>query len=39
MKNKFLEAGQIVNTHGVQGELKIVPWADPPELPCGFEVV
>ena len=26
MKNKFLEAGQIVNTHGIQGEVKIVPW-------------
>ena len=38
MKKKFLEAGQIVNTHGVQGELKIVPWADSPEFLCGFDV-
>ena len=38
MKNKFLEAGQIVNTHGIQGELKIVPWADSPEFLCGFDV-
>ena len=38
MKNKFLEAGQIVNTHGVQGELKIVPWADSPEFLRGFDV-
>ena len=30
MKKQFLEAGKIVNTHGVQGEVKIVPWADSP---------
>ena len=30
MKSQFLEAGQIVNTHGVQGEVKIVPWCDSP---------
>ena len=24
MKNKFLEAGQIVNTHGIRGEVKII---------------
>ncbi len=31
MKNPFLETGQIVNTHGVKGEVKVVPWADSPE--------
>lgn len=31
MKNQFLETGQIVNTHGVKGEVKVVPWADSPE--------
>ena len=36
MKNKFLEAGQIVNTHGIQGEVKIVPWCDSPEFLCSF---
>ena len=30
MKKQFLEAGKIVNTHGVNGEVKIVPWADTP---------
>ena len=30
MKKQFLEAGKIVNTHGVHGEVKIVPWADSP---------
>jgi len=28
MKQEFLEAGQIVNTHGVRGEVKIAPWTD-----------
>lgn len=36
MKSQFLEAGQIVNTHGIQGEVKIVPWCDSPEILCGF---
>ena len=31
-KGKFLEAGQLVNTHGVRGEVKITPWADSPEF-------
>jgi len=29
---EFLEAGKIVNTHGVRGEVKIEPWADSPEF-------
>ena len=29
---QFLEAGQIVATHGVRGELKVLPWADGPEF-------
>ena len=28
MKKRYLEAGQIVNTHGVRGEVRIRPWAD-----------
>lgn len=28
MKKQFLEAGQIVSTHGIQGEVRIQPWAD-----------
>lgn len=30
MKKQFLEAGKIVNTHGVRGEVKILTWADTP---------
>ena len=36
MGNRFLEAGRIVNTHGVHGELKLQPWADTPGFLAGF---
>ncbi len=39
MKNQFLEAGQIVNTHGIRGEVKIVPWCDSPEFLCSFSTL
>lgn len=39
MKNQFLEAGEIVNTHGVRGEVKIMPWADSPEFLCQFDTL
>ena len=32
MKERFIEAGEIVNTHGVRGEVKIIPWTDTPEF-------
>lgn len=28
MTKQFLEAGEITNTHGIRGEVQIVPWAD-----------
>ena len=37
MKKKFLEAGKIVNTHGVKGEVKIMPWADSAEFLLRFK--
>ena len=37
MKKRFLEAGQIVSTHGVQGEVKILPWCDGPEFLKEFD--
>ena len=37
MENQFLEAGEIVSTHGVQGEVKIMPWADSPEFLLTFK--
>ncbi|MCD8117832.1 MAG: ribosome maturation factor RimM [Oscillospiraceae bacterium] len=36
MKKPYLEAGQIVSTHGVQGQVKIQPWADEPAFLTRF---
>ena len=27
MKQQYLDAGQIVSTHGIRGEVKVLPWA------------
>ena len=35
---KLLEAGRIVNTHGIRGEVKIDPWCDTPRFLCDFDV-
>lgn len=37
MKLQFIEAGEIVNTHGVRGEMKVLSWMDSPEILCGFD--
>ena len=37
MKEKYLEAGEIVNTHGIQGEMKVLPWCDGPEFLKAFK--
>lgn len=37
MLKEYLEAGKIVNTHGVRGELVVEPWADSAEFLLGFE--
>ena len=37
MKKEYLEAGKIVTTHGVRGEVKIMPYTDTPELLCEFD--
>ena len=36
MKLQMIEAGEIVTTHGVKGEVKVLPWLDTPEDLCGF---
>ncbi len=38
MKERYLEAGQIVTPHGVRGEVRIRPWADSAEFLKGFTV-
>ena len=37
MKKEYLEAGKIVTTHGIKGEVKIMPYCDSPELLCEFD--
>ncbi len=39
MKLQFLETGEIVTTHGVRGEMKVLPWADGPEFLVEFNRV
>ena len=39
MKLQFLEAGEIVTTHGVRGEVKVLPWADSPDFLLDFKRV
>ena len=36
---EFLDCGRIVNTHGVRGEVRIVPWADSPDFLCRFSTL
>ncbi len=36
MKQQYLEAGKITNTHGVRGEVRITPWADSAAFLRGF---
>ena len=37
MKLQFIEAGEIVSTHGVKGEVKVLPWVDSPDILCEFD--
>lgn len=39
MRQKYLEAGEIVNTHGIKGEVKILPWCDGPEFLKAFKTL
>jgi len=39
MKLEYIEAGQIVTTHGVRGEVKLLTWVDSPEFMCEFKRV
>ena len=37
MRLQFIEAGEIVTTHGVKGEVKVLPWVDAPDILCEFD--
>ena len=36
MKLTYVDAGEIVTTHGVRGEVKVLPWLDSPQMLCEF---
>ncbi|MCD7852848.1 MAG: ribosome maturation factor RimM [Oscillospiraceae bacterium] len=38
-KPEFIEAGEIVNTHGVRGQVKMQSWLDSPELLRSFKTL
>ena len=37
MKLQYIEAGEIVNTHGIRGEVNVLCWLDDPEMLCEFD--
>ena len=37
MRKTFIEAGEIVTTHGIRGEVKVLTWLDCPEMLCEFD--
>ena len=39
MKQEYLEAGKIVNTFGVRGEVKLQPWCDSAEFLRSFDTL
>ena len=39
MRLEYIEAGEIVTTHGVRGEVKVLCWLDDPEMLCEFDRV
>ena len=39
MKHPYLQTGKIVSTHGVHGEVKLLPWADGPEFLLQFHTL
>jgi 16S rRNA processing protein RimM len=38
-KKEFLEAGRILNTHGVRGEVKIEAWTDEPQILADLDAL
>jgi 16S rRNA processing protein RimM len=39
MLNQYLEAGKIVGTHGVRGEMRVEPWCDSAEFLAGMKTL
>ncbi|MCD7847077.1 MAG: ribosome maturation factor RimM [Oscillospiraceae bacterium] len=36
---KYLEVGKIVTTHGVRGDVKVIPWCDTANFICDFDTL
>ena len=34
---QYIEVGKVTNTHGIMGEVKVMPWADSPDFLCQFD--
>lgn len=39
MRKQYLEAGKIVGTHGVRGELRVQSWCDTPDVFCTLKIL
>lgn len=39
MKKQFLEAGKIVGTHGIAGDIKVQSWCDSPDVLTDFDTL
>lgn len=39
MLQQYLEVGRVTNVHGLNGEVKVQPWADSPEFLCRFKTL
>ena len=37
MRKTMIEAGEIVTTHGVRGDVKVLTWLDSPDMLCEFD--
>ena len=37
MRLEFIEAGEIVNVHGLRGDVKVLCWLGDPEMLCEFD--
>ena len=37
MRKDYIEAGEIVTTHGIRGEVKVLTWLDSPDMLCEFD--
>ena len=37
--NQYLEVGKVTNVHGLNGEVRVQPWADSPDFLCQFKTL